>query len=56
MADAHFLISKAEQGGRTYTSVTPLDMDGRRDEISRLIGGARITDNTRKSAEEMLQR
>lgn len=55
MADTHFLISKAEQQGRTYTSVTPLDLQGRKDEIARLIGGARITENTLKSAEEMLR-
>lgn len=56
MADTHFLISKAEQNGRTYTSVTPLELEGRKDEIARLIGGAKITENTRKSAEEMLLR
>ena len=56
MADTHFLISKAEQQGRTYTSVTPLDLEGRKAEIARLIGGAKITENTMKSAEEMLLR
>ena len=55
MADHHFLISKAEQSGRTYTSVIPLDLDGRKEEIARLIGGAKITENTLKSAEEMLR-
>ncbi len=55
MADTHFLISKAEQQGRTYTSVTPLDLEGRKGEIARLIGGAKITENTMKSAEEMLR-
>lgn len=50
----HFLISKAEKDGRTYTSVTPLDLEGRKAEIARLIGGAKITSNTLKSAEEML--
>ena len=54
MADTHFLISKAEKDGRTYTSVTPLDFEGRKAEIARLIGGAKITSNTLKSAEEML--
>ncbi len=54
MADTHFLISKAEQQGRTYTSVIPLSLEGRKEEIARLIGGARITENTMKSAEEML--
>lgn len=56
MADTHFLISKAEQQGRTYTSVTPLDLEGRKGELARLIGGARITENTLMSAEEMLRR
>ena len=56
MADTHFLISKAEKDGRTYTSVTPLNLEGRKEEIARLIGGAKITDNTLKSAEEMLHR
>ena len=55
MADHHFLISKAEQSGRTYTSVIPLDLEGRKEEIARLIGGAKITENTLKSAEEMLR-
>ncbi len=56
MADTHFLISKAEKDGRTYTSVTPLDLEGRKEEIARLIGGAKITSNTLKSAEEMLHK
>ncbi|MDD6024591.1 MAG: DNA repair protein RecN [Oscillospiraceae bacterium] len=56
MADTHFLISKGERDGRTYTSVTPLELEGRKAELARLIGGARITENTMKSAEEMLRR
>lgn len=56
MADTHFLISKAEMDGRTFTSVTPLTLEGRKEEIARLIGGAKITSNTLKSAEEMLHR
>jgi DNA repair protein RecN (Recombination protein N) len=54
MADAHYLISKAQRNGRTYTEVIPLDRAGRIQELARLIGGAEITDTTRKSAEEML--
>jgi len=54
MADTHLLISKAEHNDRTYTSVQPLDKEGRVDEIARIIGGAVISDVTRKSAEEML--
>jgi len=54
MADTHLLISKAARSGRTYTSVSPLGREGRIDEIARIIGGAVITDITRRSAEEML--
>ena len=55
MADTHLYISKAVQNNRTYTSVTPLDHAGRRQEIARIIGGAVITETTLKSAEEMLK-
>lgn len=54
MADTHMLISKTERDGRTYTSVTPLDLEGRKRELARIIGGAQITETTLKSAEEML--
>ena len=55
MADTHLYISKAVRDGRTYTSVTPLDREGRKQEIARIIGGAVITETTLKSAEEMLR-
>ena len=54
MGDVHMLIAKSERDGRTYTTVTPLDRDGRVREVARIIGGANITDITLKSAEEML--
>ena len=54
-ADHHLLIAKSERGGRTYTRVTPLDREGRKREIARIIGGAEITETTLKSAEEMLR-
>lgn len=55
LADTHLLISKSERDGRTYTSVTPLDREGRKRELARIIGGANITETTLKSAEEMLR-
>ena len=55
LATTHFLIAKEERQGRTYTTVTPLDVDGRKMELARIIGGANITQTTLKSAEEMLQ-
>ena len=54
LADTHLLIAKSERDGRTYTTVTPLDIDGRKRELARIIGGANITETTLKSAEEML--
>ncbi len=54
LANIHMLIAKSERDGRTYTTVTPLDKEGRKRELARIIGGAHITDTTLKSAEEML--
>ena len=55
MGDTHLLIAKGERNGRTYTTVTPLDLEGRKRELARIIGGANITETTLKSAEEMLR-
>ena len=55
LADTHFRIAKREADGRTYTSVTPLDFEGRRQELARIIGGASITETTLQSAGEMLK-
>ena len=55
MGDTHMLIAKSERDGRTYTTVTPLDHEGRTREVARIIGGAAITETTLKSAEEMLR-
>jgi len=54
LASSHLLIDKQERNGRTYTTVTPLDLEGRKRELARIIGGANITETTLKSAEEML--
>ena len=54
LANTHLLIAKAEREGRTYTTVTPLDIEGRKRELARIIGGTNITETTLKSAEEML--
>ena len=54
LADTHMLIAKQERDGRTYTTVTPLDFEGRKRELARIIGGEKITETTLKSAEEML--
>ena len=55
LANTHLLIAKGERDGRTYTTVTPLDVEGRKKELARIIGGTNITETTLKSAEEMLR-
>ena len=55
LANTHLLISKSERDGRTYTSVEPLDIEGRKRELARIIGGTNITETTLESAAEMLK-
>jgi len=54
LADSHYKIMKQVNDGKTYTGVTVLDHDGRRDELARIIGGVEITRATLDYAEEML--
>ncbi len=54
LADHHLYISKTEQDGRTQTVLAELDESRRVEEISRILGGIRITEAQRKAAEEML--
>ena len=54
LADSHFSIQKAVRDGRTYTSVTPLDRDGRIRELARLHGGELATDTALRAAAEQL--
>jgi DNA repair protein RecN (Recombination protein N) len=54
-AGAHSLIQKGEQAGRTVTTVTPLDDEGRAAEVARLIGGSHITPGIMNAARDMLE-
>ena len=54
MADAHFSVEKGEREGRTYTRVERLSQKGREEELSRLIGGAQVSEALRRSAAELL--
>ncbi len=53
-ADNHYLIQKKTRDGKTYTSVTLLDYEGRKLEIARITSGGEITEAQLKNAEEML--
>ena len=47
-------VTKQARGGGTIATVETLDADGRVEEIARMLGGARITETTRRHAGEML--
>lgn len=53
-ADEHFLIQKKFNYNKTFTCVTPLDFEGRKQELARIMGGLEITDTLLQSAEELL--
>jgi DNA repair protein RecN (Recombination protein N) len=53
-ADTHFQIEKRIEAERTRARVTRLDSPARIEEISRMLGGAAVTDGIRASAREML--
>ena len=53
-ADEHFLIQKKFNDNKTFTCVTPLDFEGRKQELARIMGGLEIMDTLLQSAEELL--
>lgn len=53
MADTHILIEKTERSGKTLTKTRTLDETAVVEELSRLLGGAKITAQTRAAAAEM---
>ena len=53
-ADEHFLIQKKFNDNKTFTCVTPLDFEGRKQELARIMGGLEITDTLLQSSEELL--
>ena len=55
LADAHYLIRKKEQLGRTLTFVSRLEADARENEITRLLSGEHMTDAARTLARELLK-
>jgi DNA repair protein RecN (Recombination protein N) len=51
---AHFRVSKAVKAASTATTVEPLTLTGRREEIARMLAGETITAAARAAAEELL--
>ncbi len=54
-ASHHWRIVKQAAGGDTRTSVEDLDPERRREEIARMLAGAKITDEARAAADSLLQ-
>ena len=54
IGNQHILVSKHVKGDRTRSVVKVLNHQQRVEELSRMLGGARITQTTRANAEELL--
>lgn len=54
-ADQHFLIEKTEKQGRTQTGVRRMEEAERRQEIARMLSGAKLTETSLKHAEHLLE-
>ena len=54
-ADHHYVIQKSIAGGRTRTTVRRIQGTERTDEVARMLSGARLTEASRRNAEQMLR-
>ena len=53
--DQHFVIEKREAAGRTKTSIRPVTGEERTEEVARMLSGAKLTETSRKHAEQMIK-
>jgi len=51
----HLKVSKSQAGNKTLSQVMPLGRPERVEEVARMLGGATITDTTRRHARELLE-
>ncbi|HTR65877.1 MAG TPA: DNA repair protein RecN, partial [Terriglobales bacterium] len=54
-ADHHYLIEKKDSGGRTRTTIRRIEGNERTEEVARMLSGAKLTETSRKHAEQMLK-
>jgi DNA repair protein RecN (Recombination protein N) len=54
-ADHHLLIEKHASVGRTKTSIRSLNSKERKEEIARMLSGAKLTETSLKHAEQMIK-
>ncbi len=55
-ADVHFLIEKNTVKDNTFTKITPLDYEGKVNELARIMSGGAITENQKTAAKELLNK
>ena len=54
-ADQHYLIEKRTAAGRTRTTVRQITGEERTEEVARMLSGAKLTETSRKHAEQMIR-
>ena len=54
-ADHHYLIEKREAGGRAKAAVRQITGEERTEEVARMLSGAKLTETSRKHAEQMIR-
>jgi DNA repair protein RecN (Recombination protein N) len=54
-ADHHYLLEKKDSGGRSRTTVRSITGVDRTEEVARMLSGAKLTETSRKHAEQMLK-
>jgi DNA repair protein RecN (Recombination protein N) len=54
-ADHHYLIEKRETGGRAKAAVRQITGEERTEEVARMLSGAKLTETSRKHAEQMIR-
>src|SRR5712671_772908 len=53
--DHHYVIEKKERNGRTRTGIRLVVGEERTEEVARMLSGAKLTDTSRKHAEQMIR-
>ena len=53
--DHHYVLEKKESGGRTRTSIRAVTGEERTEEVARMLSGAKLTETSRKHAEQMIK-
>jgi DNA repair protein RecN (Recombination protein N) len=54
-ADHHYVIEKKERNGRTRTSIRAVTGEERTEEVARMLSGTKLTETSRKHAEQMIK-